>query len=276
MPKELSTGLVIAGAYADKLRRTLFAQLRDLVKQNKDFAKEVARASAEVNTLIYIVLVEKLKADKGDVVRIRIQYDVEDNKIKWYYDTLRIEYFKRVPDEQVTKIVEETVKEKAEEIRRQYAEVPAREEVEEKEVAVEEKPAPPKEVEEAKVEEKPPAEKAVQEVPPPEIRLDEIITEATPIGETMEGGTVFEIKNKSGENIGIVSVEPRGETFVAEAVILPKPGEAYKIYMKLSENIDTYKNDPSKLVNELAKGRPVKISAEEAKDILRAKMEALI
>lgn len=274
MPKELSTGLVIAGAYADKLRRTLFAQLRDHVKQNKDFAKEVARASAEVNSLIYIVLVEKLKADKGDVVRIRIQYDVEDGRIKWYYDTLRIEYFKRVPDEQVTKIVEETIREKAEEIRRQYAEAPIREEVEEKEVAVEEKPAPPKEVEEARVEEKPPAE--IKEVPPPEVKLNEIVTEAAPIGETMEGGVVFEIKNKSGENVGIASVEPRGETFVAEAVVLPKPGEAYKIYVKLSETIETYKDDPSKLVNELVKGRPVKISAEEAKDILRAKMEALI
>jgi len=37
---ELSTGLVIAGAYADKLRRTLFAQLRDLVKKNRDFARK--------------------------------------------------------------------------------------------------------------------------------------------------------------------------------------------------------------------------------------------
>ncbi|MEM4561623.1 MAG: DUF2258 domain-containing protein, partial [Desulfurococcaceae archaeon] len=29
--RELNTGLVIAGAYADKIRRTLFAQLSELV-----------------------------------------------------------------------------------------------------------------------------------------------------------------------------------------------------------------------------------------------------
>ncbi len=31
----LSTGLIIAGAYADKVRRTLFAQLKDKIKHNE-------------------------------------------------------------------------------------------------------------------------------------------------------------------------------------------------------------------------------------------------
>ncbi|WFO75536.1 DUF2258 domain-containing protein [Desulfurococcaceae archaeon MEX13E-LK6-19] len=276
MPKELSTGLVIAGAYADKLRRTLFAQLRDLVKQNKEFAREIARASGEINRLIYIVLVEKLKADKGDVVRIRVQYDVEDGRIKWYYDTLRIEYFKRVPDEQVAKIVKETIDEKLKEIQEQYAVAPSQEEAEammrgekvekvEKEEVTEAKP------EEAKVEEKP----AVEEKPP-EIDLKEVIAEAAPVGETMEGGVVFEIKNSSGENIGVASIEARGGAYIAEAVILPKPGEAYKIYIKLSGSLEDYRNDPNKLVDELVKAKPVKISADEARSILQSKMESLV
>lgn len=270
MPKELSTGLVIAGAYADKLRRTLFAQLRDMVKENKEFAREIARASGELNRLIYVVLVEKLKADKGDVVRIRVQYDVEDGRIKWYYDTLKLEYFKRVSDEEVAKIVRETIEEKLEEIKKQYAVAPSQEEAEAmmrgEKVEVVEKARP----EEVKVEEKPP-EKA-----PPEINLEEIVVEATPIGETMEGGVVFEIKNSAGENIGVASVEARGGAYVAEAIILPKPGTAYKVYVKLAGSLEDYKNDPSRLVEEIVKAKPVRISAEEAKSILQSKMESLM
>ncbi len=274
MPKELSTGLVIAGAYADKLRRTLFAQLRDLVKQNKEFAREIARASGEINRLIYIVLVEKLKADKGDVVRIRVQYDVEDGRVKWYYDTLRIEYFKRVPDEQVAKIVKETIDEKLKEIQEQYAVAPSQEEAEA--MMRGEKVEKAEKVEEAKPEEVKEEEKPPEEKPSAEIDLKEIIAEAAPIGETMEGGVVFEIKNSNGENVGVASVEARGGTYIAEAVILPKPGEAYKIYVKLSGTLEDYRNDPSKLVNEIVKAKPVKINAEEARSILQSKMESLV
>ncbi len=274
--RELSTGLVIAGAYADKLRRTLFAQLRDLVKENKEFAREVARASGEINRLIYVILVDKLKADKGDVVRIRVKYSVEDWKIKWHYDTLRLEYFKRVPDDEVMKVVAETIKEKLPEIQAQYAAAPTAEEAEailkgeKEEFVIEEKKPEAEEVKPPAVE-KPPAPAAAK----PEIALEEIVKEAAPIGETMEGGLVFEIKNERGENIGIASVEPRGEVYVAEAVILPKPGEAYKIYVKLSGKPDEYRDQPNKLVEELSKATPVKITADEARRILQAKMESL-
>jgi hypothetical protein len=97
----LSTGLVIAGAYADKVRRTLFAQTR----QYNVPSNEVVRASAELNRVLFEILVNKLKIDKGDVVRIRIDYDIVDGKIKWYYDTLQIEAFKRVPDEEILSVV---------------------------------------------------------------------------------------------------------------------------------------------------------------------------
>ena len=105
----LSTGLIIAGAYADKVRRTLFAQLRDRIKQGEITNQEVARAAGELNRVLYYILVEKLKTDKGDVVRARIEYDIIDGQVKWKYDTLRLEVFRRIPDEDVSAKVSEII-----------------------------------------------------------------------------------------------------------------------------------------------------------------------
>lgn len=109
MPQTLSTGLIIAGAYADKARRVLFAQLRDKIKSGEISNKEVARAAAELNRMLFDILVNKLKTDKGDVVRVRIDYEVEDGKIKWLWDTLRLEVFRRTPEEEVAKAISETM-----------------------------------------------------------------------------------------------------------------------------------------------------------------------
>jgi len=110
MPR-LSSGLVIAGAYADKIRRTLFAQMRDHVKQDKAWAQKVAYASAQLSRFLYIILVEQLKTDKGDVVRVRIDYEIDESakEIKWKWDTLQLEVFRRVSQEQVDSIVKEYV-----------------------------------------------------------------------------------------------------------------------------------------------------------------------
>ncbi|MEM0232855.1 MAG: DUF2258 domain-containing protein [Candidatus Nezhaarchaeales archaeon] len=107
----LSTGFIIAGAYADKVRKTLFAQLREYVKRGDVSSQEVARAIAELNRALYHILVERLKSDKGDVVRARIEYEIEDGKLTWKYDTLQLEVFKRLPDEDVRRVVKETVAE---------------------------------------------------------------------------------------------------------------------------------------------------------------------
>jgi len=103
----LRSGYVIAGAYADKIRRTLFAQTRDLVKSGELTAQEVARAAGELNRVLYEILVNKLKTDKGDVVRISVEYNVEEGRIVWDYDTLTLQVWRRIPDETIARAVSE-------------------------------------------------------------------------------------------------------------------------------------------------------------------------
>ncbi|MEM3980501.1 MAG: DUF2258 domain-containing protein, partial [Ignisphaera sp.] len=106
MPR-LSSGFVIAGAYADKIRRTMFAQMRDYVRKDKEWGQRIALAIAQLNRFLYTILVEQLKIDKGDVIRVRIDYDIdEQNKsISWRWDTMIVEAFKRIPQEEVDKLV---------------------------------------------------------------------------------------------------------------------------------------------------------------------------
>ncbi|HDJ83940.1 MAG TPA: DUF2258 domain-containing protein [Desulfurococcaceae archaeon] len=112
----LSSGLVIAGAYADKIRRTLFAQMRDYVRQDKQWAQRVAYAAAQLNRFLYTILVEQLKIDKGDVVRVRIEYEIDEEakEIRWKWETLQLEAFRRIPQEQVDTLVKQLVSKAAE------------------------------------------------------------------------------------------------------------------------------------------------------------------
>ncbi|MEM4702287.1 MAG: DUF2258 domain-containing protein, partial [Archaeoglobaceae archaeon] len=105
MPK-LSSGFIIAGAYADKIRRTAFAQLRDAMKEGVIKGEEIARSVAQLNRLLYNILVEELKVEKGDVVRIVIEYELSQGKVNWKLDTLKVEVFKKVSDDLVRKALE--------------------------------------------------------------------------------------------------------------------------------------------------------------------------
>lgn len=104
----LRSGLVLAAGYADKLRKATFAQLKDYTKKDKEFANKIAYYVATLNRALFTLLVEELKVDKLDVVRITIGYDVDEvNKaIIWKWDTLRVEIYKRIPPE----TFEETLK----------------------------------------------------------------------------------------------------------------------------------------------------------------------
>lgn len=103
----LRSGAVIVGAYATKIRKTLFAQLKDKVKSKEISSQEIARASGEVNKMLYILFVEKLRLDKGDVVRVSIDYDLVDNQIVWNYDTLKVEAYRKVPEDEINRHLEE-------------------------------------------------------------------------------------------------------------------------------------------------------------------------
>ncbi len=105
----LSSGYIIVGAYADKIRRTLFAQLKDRIKSGEIDSKDVAKAAADLNRLLYEVLVRRLKLDKGDVVRIIVEYDL-NGEIRWNLDSLRVEVFRRIPEDEVRPILEEVVR----------------------------------------------------------------------------------------------------------------------------------------------------------------------
>lgn len=121
----LRTGLVLAGGYADKVRRVLFAQLRDSIKKGELSNSDVARAAAELNRLLFEILVNRLMIDKGDVVRIAIEYDVEPPNIVWRLDTLQIQAWKRIPDEEIEPKVKESLA-KAEEYMRGEIAIEAR------------------------------------------------------------------------------------------------------------------------------------------------------
>jgi hypothetical protein len=105
----LRSGLVIAGAYADKVRRVMFAQLKNEMKEGKLKSSDVAYSVAKLNKVLYKVFVEGLKVDKGDVVRITIDYDVSEEGIVWNWNTLKIEVFRRVPQEEVDNAVKAVI-----------------------------------------------------------------------------------------------------------------------------------------------------------------------
>jgi len=95
----LHTGTVIVGYYATKIRRILFAQNRELLKTGQLDSSEVARAAGELNQKLYSALVEKLVLSKGDMVRVEIDYTVENGRVAWDMGSLKVNVYRRVdPD----------------------------------------------------------------------------------------------------------------------------------------------------------------------------------
>ena len=105
----LRSGAVILGAYATKIRKALFAQLKDKIKAGEIPSQEIARASGELNKTLYILFVEKLKLEKADVVRVEIDYEIENSRIVWKWDKIKISCYRKVPDEEISKNIEEVL-----------------------------------------------------------------------------------------------------------------------------------------------------------------------
>jgi Uncharacterized protein conserved in archaea len=90
---ELSTGIIVAARFADKLRRVALVAFGKMVDKNV-----VLRDVAELNQELYEEIVNKRKIGKLDVIRIIVdaEYDEKENKIK--FSNIRIQHF--VPEDE--------------------------------------------------------------------------------------------------------------------------------------------------------------------------------
>ncbi|MCS7107401.1 MAG: DUF2258 domain-containing protein [Acidilobaceae archaeon] len=102
----LRTGLVLAGGYAERLKRVFFAQVKDSVKRGELKKEEAVRSVVELNKALYKIIVEELKVDKGDVVRISLEYEIKDGTVHWKMDSLSVEVWPRCPPPKVYKSTE--------------------------------------------------------------------------------------------------------------------------------------------------------------------------
>ncbi|MEM1638832.1 MAG: DUF2258 domain-containing protein [Desulfurococcaceae archaeon] len=265
--RELSSGLIIAGAYADKIRRTLFAQLRDLVKQDKEFAREIARATAELNIVLYRILVDELKLSKGDVIRARINYsiDLKNKRIIWDYRSLKLEVFRKIPDEQVSETVSNVVASKLAKILEEFKIAPK----------IAEETVRLFEVSEEKYEEKPPPQLEKPPTPPAPATLSEIIGSVDLIGETIEGGLLVKFTSREGSSIGIATISPSGDELVIDAIIIHE-GASRRYLARTKSKIDAYRDDPGRILPELEKVSPTEVTKEQAEKLIREKMQSLL
>jgi hypothetical protein len=97
---ELSTGLTIAARYADKLRRVAIVALGKIVPRDV-----IIRDIANLNKILYEELVNKMKVDKLEVVRIVVDviYDQASNKLN--FENIRISRY--YSEEKIKSIIKE-------------------------------------------------------------------------------------------------------------------------------------------------------------------------
>ncbi|MEM2020667.1 MAG: DUF2258 domain-containing protein [Zestosphaera sp.] len=107
----MRSGLITAGRFAYKVRRVIFAQLAGDLREKRIENKAVAFHVAQLNKFLYFLLVDRLKVNKSDAVRLSIEYEVSEGKILWRFDTLRVEVFRRMPNEEINTVVTELVPE---------------------------------------------------------------------------------------------------------------------------------------------------------------------
>jgi hypothetical protein len=257
---QLSTGFVIAGAYADKLRRVLFAQLRDEIKKGAIESKQVAYRAGELNRLLFEILVNKLKIDKGDVVRIRIEYELKDGDIEWKLDTLRVEAFRRIPDEEVDKAVKEVISAAKEVLERPVSEEErAWTEAKEREV----------EREVAARREEIVAAKAEEEYKPPTR-----IADALSVGKTRSGEELLILKDEKGGNVGLVILSSMDGKTKAKIIVVHGK-EAYSAETILEEEIEQIASNTEKIVEITNNISYKKIGKQDAEKIIKQKLEEL-
>lgn len=138
MSIRISTGLVKAAGYADKLRRVLIAA----TKIRGVPVEEAIRISAYINQQLFKIMRDN-DVKKDDVIRILFEVDIFDGKIGINWKSMKIEVFRHVEEFAVSSIGLEVPKEvpevTEEEVRRVLEEAEKPEEEEEIKV-IEKKP----------------------------------------------------------------------------------------------------------------------------------------
>ena len=112
---ELSTGLIIAARYADKLRRVALVAFSKMVPRDI-----ILRDIAELNKQLYDILVNQMKLDKLDVVRIVVDAEYDERNQKINFSNMRI--IRYYTEEECNKKYEDVVKQ-LEENKKKYEEV---------------------------------------------------------------------------------------------------------------------------------------------------------
>ena len=249
---QLSTGLIIAGAYADKLRRVLFAQLKNDIKSGKIDSKQVARRAGEMNRLLFEILVNRLKLDKGDAVRIRVEYELKDGDIVWRLNTLRIEAFRRIPDSDIEEAIRDVV-EKAEDVL-------ARPETEEERLWTTRTEAEVEhEIKESQQQARPPVE----------------LAEAIVYGQTRKGEHLAILKDENENNVGLAILSDQDN--ITRILVVLVPGkDAYKTELVIDAKVEELSSNPKKIVEAIKHASFEKISRSEAEKIIREKMEEML
>jgi len=235
----LSTGFIIAGAYADKVRKTLFAQTKPLGVDSQ----EVVRASAELNRVLFEILTTELGIGKGDVVRVQVDYVIEGGKISWKYDSLKVEAFKRMDDELVAAKVKEGVAKALKALAQAAAQA----------ASAETAPAAPA-------------------APPAPVLAG--VAEAKLLGENAYGEKIIALKGEDGKTVGAVSVSTFGGEILLDAIVVKPTGEPVRIVSKYVGNVEDLE-EVEVLSEVLSKGEARPISKEAAKKMLKDKLEGL-
>jgi len=103
---ELSTGLIIAARYADKLRRVA------LVAFSKMVPKEVIiRDIAELNKQLYDKIVNEMKLDKLSVIKIIVDAEYDEQNKKLVFSNERIlRYYNEEEIKEICKSYEDKIK----------------------------------------------------------------------------------------------------------------------------------------------------------------------
>lgn len=239
MPR-MSSGFIIAGAYANKIRRVMFAMERSVD------SKEVARAVAELNSAIFYI-VRETGIDKGDVVRITVNYKIEGGKIIWDWDTLELQHYKLIPE--TSEKAKQLLPRAIEEAKAVLAAPEARREVEVVEEAV---PTPALEF-------------SVDYLGSSEEGIEDIYTVKVKVKGEYQLAGVSRVNFESGEGKALV------------VLVTPEPEKrAYRLSLTIP-----YVRDPRRAAeilekeinNAMSEGRAVELEVEQAKKIIRELMQ---